>query len=49
MMLFADLFALMDTDGDGKISREEMMAWVMGIHFPGDGEPGQLQLIGTFS
>jgi hypothetical protein len=40
MMLFADLFALMDTDGDGKISREEMMAWVMGIHFPGDGEPG---------
>ena len=39
MMLFEGLFTLMDTDGDGKISKEEMLAWLTDIHFPGHG-PG---------
>ena len=40
MMLFEGLFALMDTDGDGKISKDEMLAWLADIHFPvhGGGE-----------
>ena len=39
MMLFEGLFTLMDTDGDVKISKEEMLAWLADIHFPGHG-PG---------
>ena len=33
IMIFGHLFALMDTDGDGSISKEEMLAWLRGVHF----------------
>ncbi|MBQ41321.1 MAG: hypothetical protein CME15_02565, partial [Gemmatimonadetes bacterium] len=33
IMFFDRLFALMDTDGDGTISKEEMLAWLKGVHF----------------
>ncbi len=33
IMFFDRLFALMDTDGDGTISKEEMLAWLRGVHF----------------
>ncbi|MEC7842490.1 MAG: EF-hand domain-containing protein [Candidatus Latescibacterota bacterium] len=33
IMIFDHLFALMDTDGDGRISKEEMLAWLKGVHF----------------
>lgn len=39
IMIFDHLFALMDTDGDGSISKEEMLAWLKGVHFGhGEGE-----------
>jgi hypothetical protein len=39
IMFFDRLFALMDTDGDGTISKEEMLAWLRDVHFGhGEGE-----------
>lgn len=48
MMLFDSIFALMDTDGDGKISKEEMLAWLADMHFPGPGPgPGDEEMMGV--
>jgi len=40
IMIFDHLFALMDTDGDGRISKAEMLAWLKGVHFFGHGPMG---------